>query len=63
MTLYIYDKDGKRIKTFTDVKPHGLKTMFLGYPKRQVLMFNHKFGCGSIDIVNGMTFGLYGKSE
>ena len=58
----IYDKDGKKMKEIKDVKPHGLKTMYLGSPRRQVLMFNHGAGFdGSIDMVNGMTFALYGN--
>ena len=63
MILQIYDKNGKQIKEFKDVKAHGLKTMYLGSPLRQVLMFRHKFGNGSIDIINGMTFSLYNGGE
>ena len=62
MTLMIYDKDGKKVKEFQNVNPHGLKTMYLGSPQRQVLMFKHGDGFnGSIDIVNGMTFALYNQ--
>ena len=59
MKLMIYDKDGRQIKKFKNVKAHSLKTIYLGSPLRHVLMFQHGFGDGSIDIVNGMTFALY----
>ena len=59
MKLMIYDKNGNQIKEFKNVKAHGLKTMYLGYPLRQVFMFQHECGDGLIDIAHGMTFALY----
>lgn len=63
MKLYIYDKNGKQIKEFKNIKSHGLKTMFLGSPARQVLMFKHEHGDGNIDLINGMTFALYNEKK
>lgn len=63
MKLYIYNKNGKCIKAISGVKSHGIKTMFLGCPVRQVLMFKHEHGDGNIDLVNGMTFALYEEKK
>lgn len=63
MKLYIYDKNGKQIKEVKNVKPHCFKTMLLGSPTRQVLMFKHEHGDGCIDLINGMTFALYDERK
>lgn len=66
--IHIYTSSGKLERTFKNVEINKIRTMFLGIPKRQVLMFNYKTSYGgieyrSIDLIDGRTFTIFKDKE